>query len=645
MKGFIFLFLLCCCSFMNAQEQLSENLKDLKSSLIKVNASMIEADFKKNRYNGIHPRLLYTQKTVERITNLLKNKDPFVTKYYEYAKKSADEIMKEPLLHYGLDAAELRIPTIHQFAVQAPWLIFMYQMSGDKKYAERCYSQFEILSKYPDWGADRHFLDTGIAAFTFAFIYDGLYYYLSDNQRETLENAVEKYALDPGKYQIENCKGTWKWYVSDNNWNGICNGGLIMASLALFEKNTKKASQLITDAVNCLPNYLLKFEPDGQSEEGLMYWSYGIMYTIIALESMNNTLGTTYGLTNLSGLKKSGWFPFLMSGPAVSLNIGDDPLRYSRDISFFWFSKFYNDSLLAKQQFDLCMQNNRFNWQDIYFYNPSLIAQSENNIMYLDNHLHGIELYSIRENWKSDKAMYIAMHGGANSSNHGHLDAGSFYIQALGEVFADGNLGRDDYTFPGYFSKKTLPDYWDMVTPQQESGRWHFYRLRTEGKNCVIINPTIRPEQKETGIAKMKLKSSKINEESIYTIDLSDCYERDVNVYERSISMNRLKKSMSVKDVIRCKENNSDIFWLMHTRADVKLKEKGHVAVLIINGKQLKAVIQKPFNAKFKVLDATYLLPGKYPFTKNSINEGFKKLVIELNGIKETEIKVDFFVE
>lgn len=609
-----------------------------------INASVVNADFKKQFSGDAHPRLLYTNQTIDRIKKLVAKQDPFVRMYLANAKKAADAVLKEPLLNYGLDAANLRIPSIHQFAGQVPGLIFMYQITGDKKYAERCYRQFEVLAAYPDWGADRHFLDTGIGAFIFAFVYDGLYHYLSPKQRRVLEEAVYTHALRPGKYQIENGKGVWKWYVANNNWNGICNGGLIAASLALYDRDPKFASGLIASAASGLPRYLIEFEPDGQSEEGLMYWSYGLMYTVLALESMNNTLGTTYGLADLPGLKKSGWFPFLLSGPVVSLNIGDDPLRKGRDASFFWFSRFYKDSALARQHFNLCLEKKSCHWGDIYFYDPDFIGGEENREIALDNYIRGIELYSLRENWTSKDAMYIAMHGGANHANHGHLDAGSFYIQAMGEVFAYGNLGSDNYTYPGYFSKKTCPDYSDPIDSQKESGRWHFYRLRTEGKNCLVVNPSIRPEQKETGTATLYAKeTSQDGTRSSYTIDLSDCYERDVKAYHRTIGLDRQKKELSVTDQITCKDPHSTIWWFMHTKADVELQDDGRIALLTVNGKRLKAEITSPSEARFTVLPATYLYEDAYPLTKNSENAGFKKLAIELKGTAETTLCTIFY--
>ncbi len=604
----------------------------------------ILSDFKTKSVKESHPRLFYTDKTLNELRLLKQEGDEFILMNYNNSKKEADEILTSPFLNYHLDEAGLRIPSIHKFAVQVPNLIFMYQMTGDTKYAKRAVEQCKIIADYPDWGAERHFLDTGIAAFIFAFVYDGLYGYLTDDDKEIISKALVEKALKPGKSQIEGNEKVWKWYKANNNWNGICNGGLITAALAIFESDPEFCSELISGAVNNLPLYLSEFEPDGQSEEGLMYWSYGLMYTVLAFQSMENTLGTTYGMTSFPGMKKAGWFPFLMSGPVVSINIGDDPLRRGRDASLLWFADYYNDYSLAKKHIDLCLKKKSCHWEDVYFYKPAMRKDDVPVSMSLDNYLHGIELFSIRENWNSDDAMYIAMHGGANNANHGHLDAGSFYLQALGEVFADGDLGRDDYTFPGYFSKKTSPDYWDKLSDQTDPGRWHFYRLRTEGKNCIVINPDIRPEQNEKGKAVLK-NAFNDNYKSGYTIDLSDCYLRDASYYTRTIEMVKPEKQMQVIDSIVCKDGESDIYWFMHTRATIQLLENKRSAILDIKGKKLVIQILSPEEVEFSIMNAESLFKESLPLTKNTSNNSFKKLCIHLSNVKKTNIKVRFGID
>ena len=619
---------LCFSNFILAQQ--------LNYHFTPVTATLIQDRLIRSNVINIHPRLFFSTDDIHRIRKLNEQGDTLIHIGYLQNQIESSKILKEPLLSYYLDEAKLRVPSIHKFAVQLPHLVMMYQLTGDTLFARRIVNQFKKLNDFPDWGANRHFLDAGIGGFDFALAYDALYAFLTTEEKKMMRTAVLKYVLIPGKEQLQ--KKIW-WSTANHNWTGICNGGIIMAALSMYEEDPNEMSEIIALAINALPKYIQSFDPDGQSDEGLMYWGYGLMYTTIAMESMQRVLGTSFGLDQFTGFKKTGWFPAFVSGPVSSLNIGDDPIKNGKSRSFFWFAKNNNDTALAKMQYDLCKESNEMNWMDMLYYNPKMVRSNLKNNIPLENHIHGIELMSLRSGWDNN-ASFISLHGGYNNANHGHLDAGSFDLQANGEIWAYGNLGRDEYTYPGYFSKTTLPSYTDTNLIQSDAGRWHFYRLRAEGKNCLVFNPTVRPDQNEMGIATLLNKNIGINESS-FKIDLTNCYTRDVSSYTRKILLNKSTTAMTVKDEFVSKDT-STVWWGMHTKADITIWPKSNSALLQQNGKKMLVTIKSPSNAVFQVLDASYLPGELFPFTKNSLNVGFKKLAIHLPKVLFEKIEVIF---
>jgi hypothetical protein len=602
-----------------------------------VTPGMVKLRLDNSLVKNIHPRLFFSKEDITKLIQLNKNGDSLIRIGYRQNRRDADEVLKQPLLTYFLDDAKLRVPSVHKFSVQLPALIMMYQLTGDTNYARRVINQFIQLSNFPDWGANRHFLDAGIGGFDFALAYDALHNFMNEAERKMMKDAVVKHVLIPGKLQLQ--KKVW-WSAANHNWNGICNGGIIMAALALYEDDPEGMSEIIALAINALPKYIQSFEPDGQSEEGLMYWGYGLMYTTIAMESMQRVLGTAFGLDQFPGFRKTGWFPTYVSGPVTSLSIGDDPLKNSKIKSFFWFAKNNNDSALAKMQYELCKQTNTMNWMDMLYYNPGMVyTKSTARINSLENYIHGIEVMSLRDGWNKN-AVFVSMHGGNNFANHGHLDAGSFDIQALGEVWAYGNLGSDNYTYPGYFSKTSLPTYTGIDSPQTAPGRWHFYRLRAEGKNCIVFNPSASPDQNERGSATLKSQLIGVNESS-YTLDLANCYSRDVTSYSRKIQLNKLTSIITVEDDFVSKPK-ATVWWSMHTKAKIELVSEGKTALLKLNGKQMAVTIKNPTNASFQILGASYLPGETFPFTQNSVNKGFNKLAIKLESKMTDKIEVIF---
>nr|MCU0389124.1 hypothetical protein [Chitinophagaceae bacterium] len=217
-------------------------------------------------------------------------------------------------------------------------------------------------------------------------------------------------------------------------------------------------------------------------------------------------------------------------------------------------------------------------------------------------------------------------HGGHNNASHGHLDAGSFDIQALGETWAMGNLGRDNYTYPGYFTKETYPAYMDAPSPQDTAGRWHFFRLRAESKNTVVVRPDTRPDQDPMGEAKW-IGFPEKNGRNSFVLNLQPCYHRDLSFYERTLELDTVKNEILIADTFVCREK-MPVWWSMFTPANVTLQEGGRQALLQQNGKSMLAEIVYPSGALFTTLPATYLPGQAFPLTRNSPNPGVTRLAI-----------------
>jgi len=635
------------------------------SAKIPVSPSTIAQCFTGMKMKDIHPRLLFSSSEIEQIKVLIQS-DAFAKATYDNIITRANGLLTSPILGYGLDGAGLRITNIHTFSNnQLPYLVLAYQFTKDSRYAARCWQQLDAMCSWPDWGANRHFLDAGIASKGAGIALDGLYDYLTSAQRLRLYTAIKSFVLQPGKTQIETNTGVWKWYLSNDNWNGICHGGMIMGALAGYEYDSSFNANVIAQCTNGINKYMQSLEPDGASEEGMSYWSYGLMNTFLAFESLKRCLSTTYGLAENPGFIKTGWFPYYMSGPVGTASIGDDYLyvgKSNKFLSYFWFSKYFKNAGLAKSHFDACMSVNALDaekmngWTDLLFYDKSLVSQGSSSSLPLSGYLKGIEYIYLLENSGSDNSSYVGMHGGDNSASHGHLDAGSFYVQALGETWAQGNLGLES-PYPQDYFNITSPLYSAAPTNLAvSSGRFYYYRVRSEGKNCLVFNPDARPEQNPSGAANV-IGSANDNAGGFYIADLQKCYTKDVSLYRRGIKLNRNTGIVSVQDEFIPTIDNSTVYWIMHSPATdgLVISTDGKIATMIKNGKTYYAVIKSPSNAVFEKVDRStskvnYLSETASIFSnimsgKNSINQWYGKLQIKLTGLTKSApvtIRVDF---
>jgi hypothetical protein len=635
------------------------------SAKIPVSPSTIAECFTGMKMKDIHPRLLFSSSEIEQIKVLIQS-DAFAKATYDNIIARANSLLTSPILGYGLDGAGLRITNIHTFSNnQLPYLVLAYQFTKDSRYAARCWQQLDAMCSWPDWGANRHFLDAGIASKGAGMALDGLFDYLTSAQRLKLYTAIKNFVLQPGKTQIETNTGVWKWYLSNDNWNGICHGGMIMGALAGYEYDSTFNANVIAQCTNGINKYMQSLEPDGASEEGMSYWSYGLMNTFLAFESLKRCLSTTYGLAENPGFIKTGWFPYFMSGPVGTASIGDDYLyvgKSNKFLSYFWFSKYFKNAGLAKSHFDACMSVNALDaekmngWTDLLFYDKTLVSQASSSSLPLSGYLKGIDYMYLLENTGTDNSSYVGMHGGDNSASHGHLDAGSFYVQALGETWAQGNLGLES-PYPQDYFNITSPLYTAAPTNLAvSSGRFYYYRVRSEGKNCLVFNPDARPEQNPSGAATV-IGSANDNAGGFYITDLQKCYSKDVSLYRRGIKLNRNTGIVSVQDEFIPTIDKSTVYWIMHSPATdgLVISTDGKIATMIKNGKTYYAVIKSPSNAVFEKVDRStsqvnYLSETASIFSnimsgKNSINQWYGKLQIKLTGLIKSApitIRVDF---
>jgi len=644
--------LLVCALPLEAQSPAEiKAVQEMKAALKfqEITDQTISNDFNTNGFKNIHPRMIAAKEDIERIKTLIQEEDPLMLSTWESIKASADSALTRSLPDGRLDGANLRVLGTHTTSGYIPSLVIAWWVTGEQKYARRAFEAYENLCTYPDWGIatqppyeDRHFLDTAMGVFCAALVYDGLFDYLSDEQKDFIYQTASKYVFTPAIAQFDGTVRRQWWARTNNNWNGICNGNLALSALTFMERDPKKMCTLTAFALQGLPFYLVEFEPDGQSEEGISYWHYGLTSTLYSLEGMQRILGTTYGLGETPGLKKAGYFPFMVTGPVTTINVGDDPIKKSKSPTFFWFAKHFQDPLLARCQYDLLKETGgRMNWFDAFCYDPQLVKRGQNETIFipLDNHLYGLEVSSLLEKHEDSQALYIAMHGGDNSANHGHLDAGSFEIQALGEVWAYGCLGGDNYTYPGYF-KQTAPHYMDNQGPQVDAGRWHFYRMRAEGKNALVFNPDARPDQNPRGRAFITKKISTPTQ-SAFVTDITDCYSRDVQQYSRGIRLDRKRRVISIEDDFKAK-TASTVWWSLHTKANIEISNSGRQATLILNQKKMYVDLIGADDCKFEVLPASYLPGQQFPKSKNTENKDFKKLVILMTNCLQGQFRVDF---
>jgi hypothetical protein len=605
-----------------------------------VSQQTLLAAFDKKRPD--HPRILLQKDDIARIKKLRADKDPYVLASIQALRRQADGALAKNLLSDALDESNLRMKAPHDTQKDLAVLGLLYLLTNETRYSDKVKQILLHYAAFPHWNDRKHFLDTGIMSYSVAMAYDWIYPEWSAKEKLIIEQALMSKGLQAG---LDRIAENPFWYLSKANWNPICNGGLGIAALAIFDSSPearKLAGRVLEKALYALPFYVREFEPDGQSTEGIMYWDYGLSNFIRFSETLKRVLGTDYGLTNTQGLREAGYFPFRTSGPVTGISIGDDPLKVRRSSANFWWAYRYQDSNLARLHQQQVQDYQPYDWFDLIFYRPELVAQGNTPDASLDSYVRDLDYVSFRSSWNHAQALYAGIHAGDNTASHGHLDAGSFFVQGMGRVWAIGGLGNDAYTIPGYFKMPSKPDYMDPLSKISEPSRFHLYRLRGEGKNVLVFNPDARPDQNPQGKALVQRIRSDADS-ALAIVDLSKIYSRDVLHYRRGLALRNKRSTVWVRDEFSCRKS-SDVYWFMHTIGSLELKNEGRTALIHQGAQSLRVQILTPSHAKFEIMKAESLPQLPFPRNLQSANTLFQmpiqKLTIHLANVREESITV-----
>jgi len=108
----------------------------------------------------------------------------------------------------------------------------------------------------------------------------------------------------------------------------------------------------------------------------------------------------------------------------------------------------------------------------------------------------------------------------------------------------------------------------------------------------------------------------------------------------RQGTLNVCDSRLLVQDELKC-DNAADVWWFLHTPAEISISESGSTATLAQNQQHFTATILSPSNAKFTSMPAAPLPTSPHPEKQNE-NRGVRKLAIHLTDAREARIAVLF---
>jgi hypothetical protein len=536
--------------------------------------------------------------------------DSLLNGWYLSLQSVAAKMLDEPPVSYKLVGP--RLLTVSRTALlRIETLSGLYRLDGDTRKSDRARAELKAICEFPSWHPP-HFLDVAEMTNAAALGYDWLYDVLSEDERTLIRAKIIEFGLRPGLAEYERGVG-WS-QPGANNWGQVCAGGLTLGALAIANDGAgyPEPAAILQWTTSRVRYAMTSYAPDGGWPEGPGYWLYATRYTCAMISALQSALGRDFGLSDMPGFAETGTFRMACIGPTgKTFNYADAFPNLEPSPEMFWLAKRFAKPVYAVDE----IATMKFTRPILFhlLWSPPNPSEVRATWPPLDTKHSRIDLALFRSSWTDSNAFFVGFKGGDNMANHGHLDLGTFVMDAMGERWAL-DLGADDYDLPGYFGAQ----------------RWDYYRLRSEGHNVPTLGTS---NQVPTAKAPMRdFVSTPASGHA--TVDLTEAYRPSLQSVTRQIKLERSPRHTVVVTDQIASNGGQTLRWNMHTRAKVELD--GPKAMLLLNGKRLRAKIEAPANAKFEILSANVPKPqAQQPDVSN--------LIVNLNlAAGSTEIRIVF---
>ena len=521
-----------------------------------------------------HPRLFITDRQVPQIQTKLKSQ-PLLQTFFQAMLTKADDILDQPPVKRVKTGRRL-LSVSRRCLDRVIHLSAAHRFTGKQAYLQRAEKEMLAVAAFSDWNPS-HFLDVAEMTAALAIGYDWLYDDLSKASRKTIRQAILEKGLQPS---LEN-QG---WVRGHNNWNQVCNGGITLGALAIMEDQPELAKKLVHRAINGVQVVMKQYEPDGAYPEGPGYWVYGTSYNVILLAALESVLETDFNLSQAPGFARSADYYLHITGPTgLYFNYPDSGSKGGFLPTVFWFAQKYSQPSLAWHQYQL--------WKDASAQNPSTLVQSRfsplallwynsnqaipEDLSWMGRGSNSVAMF--RSSWSDPEAVYLAIKGGSPGVSHGHMDVGSFVLDAEGVRWAI-DLGPENYN-------KIESLGMNLWSRSQDAERWRIFRYNNLSHSTLVVDGQ---HQRVNGNAPIVRYS---NDRSFphVVFDMSDMYEGQLAEALRGVALLSTGQVI-IQDEFKATNLPATVRWAMVTPAKV-LVESNKSALLQQEGKTMHLTV------------------------------------------------------
>ncbi|TYR36939.1 heparinase [Sphingobacterium phlebotomi] len=532
-----------------------------------------------------HPRLLFLEGEERALASAVKM-DRYKQRVHHEILAECEEILHTVPVE-RIKVGMRMLPTSREAMLRIFYLSYSWRMTDDSRYLERAKDELEAISSFSDWNPS-HFLDVAEMTIAAAIGYDWLYEELSPEERVRIKDAILKKGLEPSFDSHYN----W-WLKATHNWNQVCNAGMLLGALAIYEEDVALAEKIIERSKESIQLPMKDYEPDGAYPEGYMYWGYGTTFNVLFINTLERAFGKAYDLSSTPGFLGTASFMQNMTGvTGDSFNFSDSDLGGVLQPAMFWFAQKTNNPSLLWVEREHMIKLSANVREDNRLLPLTLIWSKDSDLQSIDPPKNKMwvgkgktPVALMRSSWTDSSAIYVGFKGGSPSTNHGHMDAGSFVMESDGVRWAI-DFGREDYRL---LESQNI-NIWKL---DQDSERWGVFKYSNLAHNTLTVNEQL---QNVKGNAPL-IDFSETHDSTTATMDLSSIYP-NLTTLKRKITITDAE-NVIISDVYDGGTEENTIRWSMLTDATVKLTDS-RKAELTKEGKKLTLQVDAPHDIILK---------------------------------------------
>lgn len=369
------------------------------------------------------------------------------------------------------------------------FLAFLYQMTGDQKYADKAFEFADAFCDLTTWTQRAHEFPiiysrvmpwnvpddqvnfnfdhyNGDAGRMMAAVYDWLYPGLNQAQRDRIRGALLEKVVTRVRGDYE-----FHWWATAYrcNWCGVCNSGVGLTGLALLTEHPQ-LTDIVAESYNRINSMFNELGVDGGWQEGGGYWNYGVHTSTFFADALKRITNSKHNLFENERLKSNPVnFPLYISLPGNrSLNFEDSGGSY-----LIGSTHLINKLATETNSSEAAWYRKEFygNGDDIFdiIWKRPMVEPKPPTASSI--HFRTIDWWVMRSDFMYKNNVIVAGKAGMNDDpHHGHLDVGQLIVYWQGQYFIQ-DLGR-----AGYDEK-----YFDEA-------RWDYPEASSMGHNVLFVN-------------------------------------------------------------------------------------------------------------------------------------------------------------